>query len=1204
MASVEQILVKVERELSKGHAEVPEKLLTQLLKSLNRRELGEFHDQISRLTQRFQPKRRKRLSKALEKAVAKGGGTGPSGEANGGDNGDTSVLFTEDAGLLKHLDVADDGRVSAWQIPEFLRQAAGHRRAIEVIDEQVQRFRRAGDPLGAGEWAAAKLLFVEGPAIEPIVAELLSAWSSPPGTVRDVESLSDLVQNRSMFSEGDMATALAAVVFRLTQNEKKAPQILGDLAYKLQPSLKDTLKIQESRKRELCPRAAAVFSSARSNLVVAVQSFEATTPATAKEASVNLIRATNRFRKVTIASERPLLSEVQLLVGPEFRKLCEDYQNHRTDGILRRTPALKQHAQSLLERSSDWLGATAWKEVVEPVAKKVVDLAEQIIASTRTATAPKLRLSSTLFKLDLHRHGQDTALAVRLINEGMGRAKNVRLTLDEPGVPAVITVIDPRPGFDLSGSSEQLLKLSVRVDESRDSLEVPVRWHYETITGRKESQAHRLQLEQQMSQPNWEHLKSDPPYSHNPVQERERLFGRDAVLETLSLNAMAYNSCFVWGQKRIGKTSLLQVLAKELRERPDVACVFLRMGEVKGLHEGQFAHRIAERFGSDLGVPDVPEEQYFGASMARLIPWVEQLLRNRPGSRLVLIIDEFDDLDPAYYTGERGAQFVKQLRSLSEVGLTFFLAGSERMGEIYARHDHELNKWTNVHLDTIESRADCQELITRPVRNSIEYEAASVDEIVEYCGGNPFYMHLLCFSIFQLCMREQRTFVSMTDVEEAKQRLMRTSGETNFAHFWLDNPTLAEPDHEMLAAECSLVLTLISRAGGSFDSSEDLLRAQGDSDLEAAERLPRSRLDHLVPLLIRRRVLGRDAAGMCRIQLPILRSWLSRQSETVLLPKWKTFRARMAAAEKVDVGADKRATPFVGQYFPISEDDLLTVAQPLTYLGRQVDVARIRTWLSQFDDEIRIELAYMLLRRLVEEGYISDGAYAHKIQMLTEAVREKRRVTGQGAWKEFRGRKDNLAVTYVDGDLKSGGTLTRELRNRLRPGKAGRPDGLSQWLKSHVDEDALLLVADDFAASGESLVKGLKRLYADNGEIIKQYANEGRVLCYSLFGLADALDRLKEEFPDVDVAFMQCFGDEVRALSPEAGIFERDEERAFAEEMLIQVGRELVSQFPLGFGSMGLLVCFHNTIPNNTLPVFWSNGTVAEKPWEPLFPRP
>ena len=84
---------------------------------------------------------------------------------------------------------------------------------------------------------------------------------------------------------------------------------------------------------------------------------------------------------------------------------------------------------------------------------------------------------------------------------------------------------------------------------------------------------------------------------------------------------------------------------------------------------------------------------------------------------------------------------------------------------------------------------------------------------------------------------------------------------------------------------------------------------------------------------------------------------------------------------------------------------------------------------------------------------------------------------------------------------------------------------------------------------------------------------------------------------------MRAFGDEVRAFRPEAGIFADDGDRAYAQEVMLQIGMQLVSQSPLGYGNMEALVSFHNTIPNNTLPVFWSMGSANGHLWTPLFPR-
>ena len=121
--------------------------------------------------------------------------------------------------------------------------------------------------------------------------------------------------------------------------------------------------------------------------------------------------------------------------------------------------------------------------------------------------------------------------------------------------------------------------------------------------------------------------------------------------------------------------------------------------------------------------------------------------------------------------------------------------------------------------------------------------------------------------------------------------------------------------------------------------------------------------------------------------------------------------------------------------------------------------------------------------------------------------------------------------------------------------------------------------------------------------LFSKLAEQGRVVCCLQTAFPEAISRLKERFPEVQVLTMTTFDDKVRAFAPDSGIFEDDSERVYAQDVMLQIGRQLAPQNPLGFGNTTALVSFHNTIPNNTLPVFWAAGKANGREWKPLLPR-
>ena len=309
-----------------------------------------------------------------------------------------------------------------------------------------------------------------------------------------------------------------------------------------------------------------------------------------------------------------------------------------------------------------------------------------------------------------------------------------------------------------------------------------------------------------------------------------------------------------------------------------------------------------------------------------------------------------------------------------------------------------------------------------------------------------------------------------------------------------------------------------------------------------------------------RRVLSDvQSDGRIRVLLPIFSDWLLKNAELSLLP----IRRRCAAEKTSRLVPDKvlldRPLPSCEATVPISEDDLLPLSQRLILCGKQKDVAELRSWLRQFDDDNRIEIAYALLKRLAERGYISDGEREYALSKRIDRVNAFRREVGSEIWNLFRARKDNLCISYVDSELKSGATLARDVTKRLAPGKAGDGKDVSAWMKSHEKVDPLLILVDDCSGTGSTVSKGFAKWRAElkNATLLDSFLDEGRVMFALLYSFGAALDALRQAEPRLRLFSANTFGAEVRAFDSECGSFKSSEEIDFAREVTLQIGRDL-----------------------------------------------
>ena len=141
-----------------------------------------------------------------------------------------------------------------------------------------------------------------------------------------------------------------------------------------------------------------------------------------------------------------------------------------------------------------------------------------------------------------------------------------------------------------------------------------------------------------------------------------------------------------------------------------------------------------------------------------------------------------------------------------------------------------------------------------------------------------------------------------------------------------------------------------------------------------------------------------------------------------------------------------------------------------------------------------------------------------------------------------------------------------------------------------------IVVLDDFCGSGDQATK----FHNEFVKFIKEN-NQGVMLAYyALFAIEEGLGKVKDLlFDDVESVFVldesyKCFSDRSRFFEGEKAEFKMQ-----CKNISEAYGKKLSHRNPLGYKDCQMLLGFHHNTPNNTLPIFWSEGGG----WEPFFKR-
>ncbi|CAN2046779.1 conserved membrane hypothetical protein [Candidatus Magnetomoraceae bacterium gMMP-1] len=243
----------------------------------------------------------------------------------------------------------------------------------------------------------------------------------------------------------------------------------------------------------------------------------------------------------------------------------------------------------------------------------------------------------------------------------------------------------------------------------------------------------------------------DPnPYNRFPVKTASELFGRDKLIKEIiqTLNKKpSPGYILVQGERRIGKTSLINVLEKHLNKQNINAVSF----------NTQFfgTHKDVD---SNLQLLSILIKEYANKYDSKIVipNNIKNFIDFFDNKRVIFLIDEFD----AYLNklSDKDKKFWESRHFINN-DITFIFSApiSELRGlstdlknAMYGEHVFSLYPLTS---DAVKS------LIRNPVKGKLRYTSEAINEIISLTGGFPIYVQALCGQIIDFMNKKNSTSV-------------------------------------------------------------------------------------------------------------------------------------------------------------------------------------------------------------------------------------------------------------------------------------------------------------------------------------------------------------------------------------------------------------------------------------------------------------
>jgi tetratricopeptide (TPR) repeat protein len=361
-------------------------------------------------------------------------------------------------------------------------------------------------------------------------------------------------------------------------------------------------------------------------------------------------------------------------------------------------------------------------------------------------------------------------------------------------------------------------------------------------------------------------LPLNPYVAGNPVGGHEAFVGRADILHAVTriLASPSANALVIYGQRRIGKTSILEHLARELPKTGPYRTVYFDLQDKAPLPLWAVVNELARKISLDLGGSpgaDLPQGE---AALARFKEdFLPRVFASLPqGHSLALLFDEFDVLDSPQenLAAVELFPYLRGLLTLDPARLQFVFVIGRNLDDLTNRA-LPLLKGLSVQRVSLLSRTATEQLVRLSERNdSLRWTPEAMDRVYHWTNGHPYLTQQLCWVVWETAYEADPAECPVISAGEVDAAIPQALGLSLAALEWLWDGL--GPAERVVAS----ALALAGQGTISKETLEEVLRESGVKVLIGELQN--------APEILEKWDLLEENEGGYKFRVELLRQWL------------------------------------------------------------------------------------------------------------------------------------------------------------------------------------------------------------------------------------------------------------------------------------------------------------------------------------------